>query len=852
MFRPNGSQPKAQVPGFLRAAPVFAALATLIVAGSASAGLPQTGPVPEFAVPVIESLPVLDGELGDECWEQALVSSAFYPVGTTTPAGAPSDRTTIHLARLGQSLLVGVACRDGGNGIKGDAVTVFLDPLHCHEFTYNFVVRSDGTSALDTWADPDWLTMKDNWECAITTTDNGWSAEMRIHLANLPYLRRYNEAVGMLVTREVPDNLRLVWALNRTEQGLVPRLEGYESFWACHLTGLNVPGLVQVIDEENRLVCAPLQPRLGALRRVVDRVLNNETLSDERRLRAVSLAIWLEDLDPTKRLYVERVARRGLAERELFLKQAELLASMLMATEPGAGENSDPLARLAADPDGPARLEIDVGRPIERFRGRGALLGVSYAGLPLAAMQEEIARDTDTFKERIESREKWPRQAGLEVRHESRDGFDVCVVRRPAGPETISYVSRGRSIYESAMAVPNGHKLIYDALLRGQPVDAALVDRLLQRLPLPVKIEDAEGLLAFPLTEAALVIPASIEETDADLTFRLQQALELRKLFAYHVPADGNAVVIGTGDHDEAIREAGFPVDEWRNEAPSGRVALRRDGGRAIVAIFGRDVASAERAAAILRDLRSVLSERQMLVGDLHAHSILSDGSGSPRQVLLAMLAAGLDFGALTDHNKIAGSLEIKEWSDRWDVGFTAIKGEEVLGRDFEVLALGIGTWVTPQPDIRKLVAEVHAQSGTALLCHPFDEMGARLVQECDTIGLDGIDRWTEEAAHYLNEREMIGRHPVVTEVTDAHQLTFGYPSRTIVFARDTSEQGILRAIRKGYYVTLGANGIMGSARLVDVTLAIIGERELISHRYHERIVARLARLSAAWRAGVL
>jgi len=852
MLRSNASQPRARVTGLSRAVPVFAVLATLIAASSCWAGLPQTGPVPEFAVPVIESLPVLDGDLGDECWKQALVSSAFYPAGTTTQRGASSNQATLYLGRFGQSLLIGLMCRTTGQAAEGDSVTVFLDPLHCHEFTYNFIVRGDGTSGLDTWADPDWLTRDGNWECVVARSKDGWSAEMRIHLANLAYLRERNEAVGMLVTRELPDKSRLVWALNKTEQGLMPRLEDYESFWACHLTGLNVPGLIQVIDEENLLVCAPLQPRLEAIRQVVNRVLTDETLSDGRKLKVLSLMIWLEDLDPSNRLYVERVARRGLAEREMFLKQAELLASMLTATEPGGGENGDPLARLAADPDGPARLEIDVGRPIERFRGRGALLGVSYAGLPLAAMQEEIARDAETFKERIESREKRPRQAGFEVRHDSRDGFDVCLVRRPGGPETISYVSREQSIYESATAVPNGHEVIYDALLRGQPVDAPMVDQLLRRLPLPVKIEDAQGLLAFPLTEAALVIPASIEEADADLTFRLQQALEVRKLFACHVPADGNAVVIGTGDHDEAIREAGFPVDEWRNEGPPGRVALRRDGGRAIVAIWGRDAAGLERAARVLRDLHSVFAGREMLVGDLHAHSILSDGSGSPRQVLLAMLAAGLDFGALTDHNKVAGSLEIKEWSDRWDVGFTAIRGEEVLGRGFEVLALGITSWVTPQSDVRKIAAEVHAQGGTALLCHPFDEVGARMTRDYASLGLDGIDRWTEDAAPYLNEREMLGRRPVVSEVTDAHQLTFGWPSRTIVFATDTTESGILQAIRDGYYVTLGANGIMGSPRLVDMTLALIGERESISRNYHERVKARLAKLSAAWRAGAL
>ncbi len=43
----------------------------------------------------------------------------------------------------------------------------------------------------------------------------------------------------------------------------------------------------------------------------------------------------------------------------------------------------------------------------------------------------------------------------------------------------------------------------------------------------------------------------------------------------------------------------------------------------------------------------------QLLFGDLHNHTLLSDGAGDPRDAFAMMRAAGLDFAALTDHASI-------------------------------------------------------------------------------------------------------------------------------------------------------------------------------------------------------
>ncbi|MCG8550922.1 MAG: PHP domain-containing protein, partial [Desulfobacterales bacterium] len=61
---------------------------------------------------------------------------------------------------------------------------------------------------------------------------------------------------------------------------------------------------------------------------------------------------------------------------------------------------------------------------------------------------------------------------------------------------------------------------------------------------------------------------------------------------------------------------------------------------------------------------------------DLHTHSTASDGSLTPRQILDLAKETGLEAVALTDHDTIAGILEIKDIVHSYPVEF--ITGVEI------------------------------------------------------------------------------------------------------------------------------------------------------------------------------
>ena len=836
------------------AAWVVLALLLVAASGSALAGLPQQGHVPEFEIPTVASPPALDGRLDDPCWQEALVSWRFYPSGELTPADQPVEGTTLYLTQYADSLFIGVDCR-GASDPATDSIQVFLDPLHSHEFSYVFTVHRNGQTEQDTWADPDWVKATGHWEAAVRNDDAGWSAEARIDLTHLPFLRMHADAVGLLVMRNLSEEKRLVWGLNDTRRGLMPFEPGLESFWACHIRGLDVAGLIAKMDAENESCGAPLAPRVAALRAATGSLLADTSLPPETRMKALSLAIWAEDLDPKRRQCVERMSLRGLGEREEYLHDAEMLAAILSRSSRSGAEALPSLARLAADPCGPALWEINVARPIGRFQGRRFGVGVSFVGLPLAQIREGRARSADAAAKDRARWDKSLRAEGFEVRHERRGQIDLCFQSRPGGKEQVAYATEGNSAYDFAGVTPNGERSLADALCQGKPLDGAFVERLLDEWPTPVKVDGVHDLLAFPLPEASLVADPALELADPKLVRQLWRTLGDAKTVTALTPAKNPVVLLGAAPHDGALRRGGFDVDRWRREAAVGRVSVRTDRGRTVVGLWGRDRASLTRAVRVFRDMRSLLGTRELLVGDLHAHSVLSDGSGSPRQVFLAAMAAGMDFAALTDHNMADGARAAKTWCDELHLPFTVIQGEEVLGQGFEVIALGIDGWVKPQPDPRQMARDIHERGGLALLCHvgyPEEEPAKRLMAEFESLGLDGIDRQSTLMVDYAEEGDLISRQPLVTAVTDAHELVFGDPDRTLVFASDRSEAGILNAIRQGYVVALDPYGLRGPQRLVDVVKALVDERNYLTQEHRKRLEQRLNALSAAWQQGAL
>lgn len=79
-------------------------------------------------------------------------------------------------------------------------------------------------------------------------------------------------------------------------------------------------------------------------------------------------------------------------------------------------------------------------------------------------------------------------------------------------------------------------------------------------------------------------------------------------------------------------------------------------------------------------------------IADLHIHSFYSDGTMSPKEILTTAFNKGIGLLAITDHNMLAGSFELMQLCDKYDIKY--ISGVEIdviySGINYHILGYGV------------------------------------------------------------------------------------------------------------------------------------------------------------------
>jgi predicted metal-dependent phosphoesterase TrpH len=124
--------------------------------------------------------------------------------------------------------------------------------------------------------------------------------------------------------------------------------------------------------------------------------------------------------------------------------------------------------------------------------------------------------------------------------------------------------------------------------------------------------------------------------------------------------------------------------------------------------------------------VRSAKRARPRGRADLHVHSYWSDGAQSP-EALVRRAAGRLDILAVTDHDEIRGALVAREFARaRPELGVEVAVGEEISTRNGHLLGLFLEETVPPGLSALATIERIHAQSGLAVVAHPFHPMNVR------------------------------------------------------------------------------------------------------------------------------
>jgi hypothetical protein len=240
--------------------------------------------------------------------------------------------------------------------------------------------------------------------------------------------------------------------------------------------------------------------------------------------------------------------------------------------------------------------------------------------------------------------------------------------------------------------------------------------------------------------------------------------------------------------------------------------------------------------------------------GDMHLHTVHSDGRRQPAEVAAGARAAGLDYIVSTDHNTSSAA---GVWGEFAGPDLLIIDGEEITTRNGHYTALGLpaGTWIdwryrAVDGGLARFVQQIHRTGGLAVAAHPLAPCVA-CGWKFGYAGLDAVEVWNgpwtlddEAVVAGWDNLLVAGKWIPAVGDSDAHSepQVIGLP-HNVVLADDLDRRSILAAVKAGRVwlaessavnLTFGVTGggrsagigerlAVGDATPVTVTLAVDG-----------------------------
>ena len=226
-------------------------------------------------------------------------------------------------------------------------------------------------------------------------------------------------------------------------------------------------------------------------------------------------------------------------------------------------------------------------------------------------------------------------------------------------------------------------------------------------------------------------------------------------------------------------------------------------------------VATARNTTSMVSSRRHALTQDvRWLTGDLHMHTVHSDGDWTIAELISSARNADLDFIVITDHNTPSHHAEI----DRLSRGMRqplVLRGEEITTYGGHTNAWGLpsGTWIDfrSRPGdtsrISAIAAQAHRAGALISINHPFALCGGcSWSYDLAARGFDAIEVWngpwdpTDELAIEMWDKLLqSGRRVTAIGSSDSHRSSnpIGQPA-THAGTSEVSQTSLLRAIRQG------------------------------------------------------
>ena len=178
----------------------------------------------------------------------------------------------------------------------------------------------------------------------------------------------------------------------------------------------------------------------------------------------------------------------------------------------------------------------------------------------------------------------------------------------------------------------------------------------------------------------------------------------------HRVPAEGVRFEVTVELADGAV-----PAGWLAGVVAADGTVLSDEAGLAGAARLGGAASLADRPA---RRALPAASGRTWLAGDLHAHTVHSDGAMSVPELASFAVTRGLDFVAVTDHNTVSHHASLPGISARY--GVTLVPGQEVTTARGHAGVLGDTGWIDFRSSADSWLAAAERGGGLMSVNHPF------------------------------------------------------------------------------------------------------------------------------------
>ena len=226
----------------------------------------------------------------------------------------------------------------------------------------------------------------------------------------------------------------------------------------------------------------------------------------------------------------------------------------------------------------------------------------------------------------------------------------------------------------------------------------------------------------------------------------------------------------------------------------------------------------AEAGVAVTYELTFIKKHLRLLKGDLHTHTVASDGVLTAKELAKHALRHGLDFLAVTDHNQLVSANSLPHIS-----GITLIPGVEWTHYEGHANFLGVDQPYdtpfvanTPQ-EVQRRFQSARDRGALIVINHPQDDT-CSFKFDMQTLPYDCFEVWNGpfresnmRALGLWQSMLSAGKKIPIVGGSDYHRdnlfQILGGPT-TCVYAMSSSPADILAALRSGHsFITFAPNG---------------------------------------------